>query len=600
MKKSGPERIIKNLNFLIYTIAVVSIVILLNLASINVNLGKVISSMDDMNGESDEGPLSGDEAGGGGTIGGTLPDFITKPGGWWIVPGGGMHVGAWTTNNGTGTAWNYIFSKIEAKAFTANGELCPNAYQERSWFHEHIFRPFQSSAISIALRCGPCNPYNPANSTEVAYYDIKLDADVTNTVVESDETNNANFYSVLCTSNLLPDYKSIITGSPGTKDFPSVLLEIKTENVGPVHATAYSRTQLIAEAWADGKRCPLADRRPKDRFDIPPLNSKEFTLDNFAISCGRCDPDDPTSDEVLFYDVRTVADVFNNITESNENNNGDSKRVLCWVAVPDYISYINGSNMKTDGIVYFNVVTENILKPDAKEWSTTIMSAQAYNANGTQCPVADDRKSFSILPLPGESSTSNLTSLTCGRCDPSDPNFGPINHYDVRTVADVNGYVEEEDEGNNEGFGQVKCNLLPELPDYTSDISSQNVVLDSGKSGIKLSIHTNNEGTDAPPKRPDSKTKLVAKAYSLWGRSFCSNANLRKFLPVSPLEANEDKVDEENLRCGLCIPPFPFFTIDYYDVRTEADAVGDPPHNKVVESDEFNNDNYKRIKCIYS
>lgn len=318
---------------------------------------------------------------------------------------------------------------------------------QASLFHiaYYIDDTYQSSATINQINAGAIATTNFTWKAQAGSHTIKVVADANDEVTESDESNNANTFAF---SVLAPDLIiDVITWSPEEPSIDeTVTFTVTIKNQGNSEARC-SHVDFQIDGFSRGYQ------------EVPRIDSGATVTKSFSWKA-----------QAGSYNVIGIADVLNQVSESDEINN--DKKVNYATAAPDLIiSKISWSptNPSEDALVKISVTIEN-------------------QGSGKACPsfvayYIDDAFMESVYVSQidtGDTATKTFTWT-------AQSGF----HY-VKAIADSNQKIGESDETNNEKTVDLPV-LMPDLiiqsitfspssPSIADQITSTVTVKNQGKS----------------------------------------------------------------------------------------------------------------------
>ena len=281
---------------------------------------------------------------------------------------------------------------------------------------------------------------------------VKAIADCYDAVTESNEGNNARteYLNIVCKPDLITQDISWSPSNPKQGD--TVTINVKTKNQGSENAGGFDVCYYVDGSYY-----------AKDYVSSLSAGSTTTTSFSWTAECGN-------------HAIKAVADCYNAVAESKEENNWMSKGGLNIPCKPDLIiqdiSWDKSIPKQGDTII-FTVKIEN--RGDGNAGSSTVK----YYIDDSY--VTSD----SVSSLSAGSTSTQTFTWKANKC-------GDVK---VRAVADANKNIEESDETNNEKKKSlnIKC---PELPDLIVESITWKIK-DGTENTVEVSVTIKNQG-EAP------------------------------------------------------------------------------------------------------
>ncbi|MFA6328313.1 MAG: CARDB domain-containing protein [Candidatus Micrarchaeia archaeon] len=251
---------------------------------------------------------------------------------------------------------------------------------------------------------------------------------------EQNESNNVVNLTVHCIQPAnQPNYISTISAPSSAVYGSSFNVTVNTSNIGLASGANASQMQLLASnggSWL---------------FNVPSLPVGGSRLDNVSVACNQAS-----------ITLGSSADIYGNVSESNELDNNDTFTVQCIPPAnqPDYVSSITAPIEALTGIPFsISVTTTNIGTASATVSSITNLSIS------NQPSVVN----FNVPALAIGASVTNITTASC----PWTPGDVTLQSY-----ADAGFAISEQGENNNINTTTVHCVPFLSMPNYVPNVSA--------------------------------------------------------------------------------------------------------------------------------
>ena len=268
-------------------------------------------------------------------------------------------------------------------------------------------------------------------TAECGNHAIKAVADCYNAVAESKEENNwrsKGGLNIPCKPDLI--IQDISLSPSNSKEGETVTFTVKTKNQGSENAGGFYVGYYVDGSYYD--RDYVGSLSAGSTATTSFTTSLTWTVDEYGCKCGS----------IL---MKTVADCYNAVAESNETNNDYSYQSSITYCIPDLIiqdiSWDKNTPKQGDTIT-FTVKVKNQGSGSAGSSTSTVK----YYINGSY--VTSD----SVPSLSAGSTSTQTFTWTANKCE----------NVQVKAVADATNAIDESNEGNNQRIETVKvvCPML--------------------------------------------------------------------------------------------------------------------------------------------